>query len=85
MEFLMNLKFRLAIAFLIGLITCIYFITFKNFNNTSAHIIYFVIILALIVTAFMTKNRDVTIGILYGLILVLVSLLFVFTFMKSLL
>ena len=81
----MNLRVRFGIAFLIGLITCIYFLIFRSFNNTSAHILYFVIVLALIVTAFTTKNRDITIGILYGLILVLVSMIFVFTFMKSLL
>jgi hypothetical protein len=84
MEMRINAR-RFFVAFIIITISYFYFRFFGIGNYTFAHYIFAAFIMGSLVTAFLTKKRDVTVGILYGLIFVLVSLLLLFIFFSELL
>ena len=71
---------RLLSAFVIIVLSYFYFRFFGISSYSFAHILFTVIILGSLVIAFLTKKKDITMGILYGLIFVLISLVLLFTF-----
>gem|GEM_PF-4597731 len=75
-----NNKLRIVIAIILIAISYGYFRFITFLPTTISYILYFALILVSLLIAFISKRRDVTIGILYGLTFVLVSLIFIFTF-----
>jgi hypothetical protein len=76
---------RLLVAFTIVTLSYFYFRFFGFKNYSWAHIIFGLFIAGSMIVAIVTKKRDITVGILFGLIFVLFSLLFLFIFFSSLL
>ena len=71
---------RLVTAFIIIAASYFFFRFFGISSYFIAHVFFALIILGSLVIAFLTKKKDITMGILYGLVTVLLSLALLFTF-----
>ncbi|MBX9852460.1 MAG: hypothetical protein K2X86_11980 [Cytophagaceae bacterium] len=81
---MMNAR-RIFAAAIIILITYFFMRVFGVRNYSLAHIMFALFILGSLIIAFATRKRDITMGILFGLIFVLFSLFGIFIFFPTVL